>query len=122
MAKKPGMSVAAINTIIASVPVIIDTAARLIRMIREQKNDEPDQMNIPMTIEGLKEEMRRVDRRLAANSESDVEQIKLIEELARQNAVLAKTLEKTAHQVNVLIVIAIVALLFGALAVVLAAS
>lgn len=115
------MNPGTLNAILGSAPVILQGAAKLIRMIREGEKKNAGAESPPVTLAGLREEIRRLDGRVDANSESDVEQIRLIEELAKQNEVIAKSLARTAHQIDVLTIVVIVAVLFGALAVILAA-
>jgi predicted PurR-regulated permease PerM len=94
------MSLGTINTILNTAPIVIQGASRLIKLIREQKNDNKPEEKIPDTINGIKNEVDRLHQRLDANDESNVEQIKLIEELAKQNESLAAQLKKTITQLN----------------------
>ncbi|MEQ8290484.1 MAG: hypothetical protein RIB78_12260 [Gammaproteobacteria bacterium] len=111
------MSLATINTILNTAPIVIQGATRLIKLIRDQGNEEPEE--IPATIEGIKQEVEKLHQRLDASSNSDVEQIKLIEELAKQNASLATQLKTTMSHLNRLTVLSIVALALAAAAILL---
>ena len=105
MARKPKVAFGTLNTILNTAPLIIQGAGKLVRMIRERdiKPDDSEQ-DIPATLEGLEQEINRINKRLDNSNESDLEQIKLIQELARQNELLAVSARKTAR---VLIVISI---------------
>jgi hypothetical protein len=109
--KKSAMGFSTLNTILNTAPLIIQGATRLIKLIKDR--DKPEQEDIPATVEGLKGEMLRINKRLDENYESDIQQIKLIEELARQNELLATSLKKTNRQLNVITVIALISLLVG---------
>ena len=105
------MSPGTINTILNTAPIVIQGASRLIRLIRDQdKNNKPEE-EIPETIEGIKNEIDRLNQRMDANDESNVEQIKLIEELARQNESLATQLKNTIKHLNRVIVLTSIAIL-----------
>ena len=73
------MSLSTINTILNTAPIVIQGATRLIKLIRDQSNNNIPEEEIPETIEGIKEEVARLHQRLDTNDESNVEQIKLIE-------------------------------------------
>ena len=119
-ARKMKMSLAAINTILNTAPVIIQGASKLISLIKnrgagaESKNDA-----VPETLDGLQQEINRIQQRLDATDNSNVEQIKLIEELARQNASLAGSLKKTVGQLNLVTAIAILATVIAIISLVL---
>lgn len=107
------MSLGTINTILNTAPIVIQGATRLIKLIRDQGNDNNPEEEIPETIEGIKEEVARLHQRLDTNDESNVEQIKLIEELARQNESLATQLKSTVTHLNRITVLAIIAILIS---------
>jgi hypothetical protein len=91
--------------------MIIQGASKLIKLIRDRELTETaTDEKTPTTLEGLTDEVHRLEGRLNENSKSDVEQIRLIEELAKQNEGLAATLEQTLKRVNRLTYIAIIAL------------
>jgi predicted PurR-regulated permease PerM len=113
VAKKNIMSLGTINTILNTAPIVIQGATRLIKLIRDQGNDNKPEEEIPETIEGIKEEVARLHQRLDTNDESNVEQIKLIEELARQNESLATQLKSTVTHLNRITVLAIIAILIS---------
>ena len=113
MAKKPIMSLATINTILNTAPLVIQGATRLIKLIRDQGKELNTEQEVPDTIDGLKNEIDRIHQRLDRNNESDVEQIKLIEELAKQNESLATQLKQTITQINRITIIAIFAILIS---------
>jgi len=113
VAKKNIMSLSTINTILNTAPIVIQGATRLIKLIRDQSNNNIPEEEIPETIEGIKEEVARLHQRLDTNDESNVEQIKLIEELARQNESLATQLKSTVTHLNRITVLAIIAILIA---------
>lgn len=103
MPAKPIMNPATINTILNTAPLVIKGATRLIKLIRNQGGDgEAGQVGqeIPATLEGLQREVERLQQRLDDNNKSNIEQVKLIEELARQNASLAAQLKNTMAQLQ----------------------
>lgn len=67
-----------------------------------------------MTVEGLKQGLERMEQRLDANAQADIEQIKMIEELARQNEALAKSLKRSYVRLNFISLLCAVALLAAA--------
>lgn len=107
------MSLGTINTILNTAPIVIQGATRLIKLIRDQGNDNKPEEETPETIEGIKEEVARLHQRLDTNDESNVEQIKLIEELARQNESLATQLKNTITHLNRITILASIAILFS---------
>lgn len=113
------MTPATLNTILNSAPMIIQGATRLIRLIREREGKtEESNETLPATLEELSREVRNLEQRLNDNSGSDVEQIRLIEELARQNESIAETLAQALRRITLLNYIAIMALVFSAAAMV----
>ena len=121
MVKKPIMGIGTINTILNTAPIVIQGATRLIKLIRDQGNEnKPDE--IPETIEGIKNEVDRLHLRLDTNNESNVEQIKLIEELARQNESLATQLKNTITHLNRITILASIAMLVSIVCLVLLIS
>jgi hypothetical protein len=98
----PHLNPTTLNTILNTAPMIIQGAGKLIRLIRDRESDSQVQQNAPSTLDSLKEQMDRLDNRLAENSKSDVEQIQLIEELARQNESMAETLKQALRRITIL--------------------
>ena len=113
MAKKPIMSLGTINTILNTAPIVIQGATRLIKLIRDQGKELEPEQEVPDTIEGLKNEIDRLHQRLEANKESNVEEIKLIEELAKQNESLATQLKQTMTHLNRVTLLAVIAILIS---------
>lgn len=111
MAKKFPVSFGTLNTILNTAPLIIQGARKLVKMIRDGEKPEPVKQDIPATLEGLKDEIYRINSRIDANYDSDIQQISLIEELAKQNEMLATSLKKTNKQMNVISIIALLALI-----------
>ena len=106
----PGTLKALLNT----APVVIQGAGKLIQIIRERDEaSRQTEENIPMTLDGLNTRIEQLDQRIDENEKSDVEQIRLIEQLARQNEILAETLNRTSQRLNVVSGISIFALVTG---------
>ena len=114
MPAKPIMNPATINTILNTAPLVIKGATRLIKLIRNQGEDGEDGQVIPATLEGLQREVERLQQRLDDNNKSNIEQVKLIEELARQNASLAAQLKNTMAQLQWLKRVSLAALIVAA--------
>ena len=105
------MSLGTINTILNTAPIVIQGATRLIKLIRDQGKEHHTEDEIPDTIDGIKSEVDRLHQRLDANNESNVEQIKLIEELAKQNESIATQLKTTVTHLNRITILAIIAII-----------
>jgi hypothetical protein len=100
-----------LNTILNTAPLIIQGASKLIKLILDRDVvSNQDQLTNPTTIEELKQEITRLETRLHDNSQADIEQIRLIEELAKQNETLAETLRQTMRRVMILNYITMLAL------------
>ncbi|HEY7840849.1 MAG TPA: hypothetical protein VIC61_04715 [Gammaproteobacteria bacterium] len=110
------MTPAALKAILVDAPVIVDSVRRLIDGLRKLTGGSSPAAGAPVTLEDLKNELTRMDGRLKANSDSDVEQLKLIEELARQNEALATSVARLSGRLTALAVIAVIALLLSLLA------
>lgn len=105
------MTPGTLKTILNTAPLIIQGASKLIKIIRDRDLEaNEEQISNPDTLEEMKQEMTRIETRLNENSRSDVEQIRLIEQLAQQNETLAETLRQTLRRVTVLGIIAVLAL------------
>ena len=105
------MTPGTLNTILNTAPMIIQGASKLIKLILDREVEaNQDQKSNPTTLEEVKQEISRLEIRLHENSKSDIEQIRLIEELAKQNETLAETLRQTLTRVTILTYIAMLAL------------
>ena len=110
MARIPKMNPATIKTILNSAPLVIQGASKLISLIREQSNSKQGvDADSLVTVESLKEDVQRLESRLAATDESNIEQIKLIEELAKQNEALALSISKSDSRLQLMTVITVLA-------------
>ena len=106
------MAFGTLNTILNTAPLIIQGASKLVRLIRERDTKPDDRgRDIPASLEGLEQEINRINRRLDDGNESDLEQIKLIQELARQNELLAVSARKTARVLMVISILLIITIL-----------
>jgi len=102
------MTPSTLNTILNSAPVVIQGASKLIKLIKEQSSNKPaEEGETQLTVENLKTDIDRLEARLTATDESNIEQIKLIEQLARQNEVMAESVGKSINRLNYLIAISI---------------
>ena len=105
-----------IGTLLNSAPMIIQGAGKLIDLIREQKKETPARdLNVPVTMDNLEEVIGRLETRLDVMDDASVEQIKLIEQLARQNEVLADSLQQQQQRTTFAFILALVALLLAIL-------
>ncbi len=91
-----------LNTILNNAPLVIQGAARLIKIVKSRNNvdngedeDMKSRGDIPTTLDGLREEVEKLNSKLDGNNKADIEQIELVEQLAKQNEALAKSLETT---------------------------
>lgn len=108
-----------INTILNNAPLVIQGAARLIKMIKERNDFDTESNNDdPATIEGLSVEIEKLNSRIDDNSAADVEQIELIEQLVRQNEALAESLKITLKRQLIIAWLAGIALVFSIIALV----
>jgi hypothetical protein len=107
---KPKMNPATLKTILNSAPLVIQGASKLIQLIREQSDNKTNEnTNDTLTMESLKADIERLEARLAATDESNIEQIKLIEQLAKQNEALAASIGKGNDRLNQITFIAVFA-------------
>jgi hypothetical protein len=107
---------AALKTILIDAPIMIDSVRRLIEGLRKLTGGATAEADVPATLDGLRREILRLEAGLKANSDSDVEQLKLIEELAKQNESLAASVARLSGRLTALAVIAAIALLLSLLA------
>lgn len=112
MVRKFLMSLGALNTILSTAPLIIQGAAKLIQIIRKRTETEQVNNELPSSPEGLNRDLREIHARLDAHNESDLAQIKLIEELAKQHQLLADSLQQAVRKLNLVTVLALLALCF----------
>jgi predicted PurR-regulated permease PerM len=113
VAKKPSMGFGTLNTILNTAPLIIQGATKLIKIIKDREDNDHSDDDIPATLDGLNEEINQINSRLDANDKSNIEQIKLIEELAKQNKSLASSLKKTVTQLNIISSLAVISVLIS---------
>lgn len=107
---KPKMTPSTLSTILNSAPMVIQGASKLINLIKEQGNNREDEAGDELlTLESLKAEIERLEARLAATDDSNIEQIKLIEQLAQQNEVLAESMSKGFNRFNLITIVAAIA-------------
>ena len=113
---KKFMNPLTIGTLLNSAPMIIQAAGKLIDLIKEREQGAPAHVeNVPVTVDNLEEVIGRLEARLDAMDEASVEQIKLIEQLARQNEALAGSLQRQQQRSTFAFILALVALLLAIL-------
>ena len=66
--------------------------------------------------QSLKADIERLEARLAATDESNIEQIKLIEQLAKQNEALAASLSKSYSRINLMTAVVVLTALLASAA------
>jgi hypothetical protein len=103
MPRIPKMTPSTITTILNSAPMVIQGASKLINLIKEQGASETDNKDErKLTLESLKSDIERLESRLDAVDKSNIEQIKLIEELAKQNEALATSMSKAHSHLQIM--------------------
>lgn len=111
------MAPGALNTILNTAPLIIQGATRLVSLLKQrERQDESVDYDIPANLDDMKDELRRLHDRLDAHDRADIEQVKLIEELAKQNEAIASSLQSTVRQLYLISVLAVLALVVGGIA------
>lgn len=114
------MTPATLNTILNSAPMIIQGAGKLIDLIRDRTDEgTPTEEGASPTVESLKVDIDGLEKRLANIDESNIEQIKLIEQLARQNEALAESLATSNTRFSLAFIISIIALVIALLVLIL---
>ena len=105
-----------IGTLLNSAPMIIQGAGKLIDLIREREQHSHTRAdNVPVTTDNLEQIISRLEARLDAMDEASVEQLKLIEQLARQNEALAGSLQRQQQRTTFAFFLALIALLLAIL-------
>ena len=105
-----------IRTLLNSAPMIIQGAGKLIDLIREREQHSHTRADdVPVTTDNLEQIINRLEARLDAMDEASVEQLKLIEQLARQNEVLAGSLQRQQQRTTFAFFLALIALLLAIL-------
>ncbi len=96
--KKNTLNSVRLNTILKTAPLIIEGATKLIKLFRERSDDSGKaNENLPLSVESLHQKVSIIEGKLEANNESDVEQIRLIEQLARHIEIMAESLKKQPY-------------------------
>ncbi len=104
------MALPPLGTILNNAPLIIQGANHLLKMLRD-KDKEPEQETPPTNIDDVATELKKINERLNNADKSDIQQIELIEALAKQNESLASSMQtslKKTHFASTLAIIAIV--------------
>lgn len=103
------MTPGTLTTILNTAQLIVQNADKLTGLIRGRKPEVPDEDDLPTTLEGVRNELQRLHRRLDAGDDANVQQLKFIEELARQNELLAESLQASNRRTQWAIIIAAIA-------------
>lgn len=103
------MTPGTLTTILNTAQLIIQNADKLTSLIRRRSPDENGEDQPPATLEGVQNELQRLHRRLDENDDANVQQLKFIEELARQNEILAETLQGNNRRTQWALIIAAIA-------------
>lgn len=120
------MALPPLSTILNNAPLIIQGANQLLKMIREKTQGEDSDtsaenktQSAPNTMDDLKTELQKINGRLDTSDESDIQQIQLIEALAKQNESLATSLQSSIKQLSIISMIAVIALILSIICLVL---
>lgn len=105
-----------LGTLLNTAPALIQGASKLIDLIKEKKGGSHKDGAEAVTPDNLGEVVERLETRLDSADEANVEQIKLIEQLARQNEMLATCLQQILRRLTLVFVLAALALLLAILA------
>ena len=105
-----------IGTLLNSAPMIIQAAGKLVGLIRDREHGASDRAaRVPVTLDNLEEVISRLEARLDSMDAASVEQLRLIEQLARQNEALAASLQRQQWRSTFAFVLALIALLLAIL-------
>ncbi len=108
------MALPPLKTILNTAPIIIQGAGKLVQMLRQRQQDKPaEPYDIPANIDDMKVELGKLHERLDVQNNTSLEQVQLIEELARQNEAIASSLKATNRQLNLVASIALIALVLA---------
>ncbi|MCG8324210.1 MAG: hypothetical protein MI673_01750 [Thiotrichales bacterium] len=108
------MGLSTLNTILNTAPMIIQGATKLINLLKQREAKQASETcDIPANIDDMKSELEVVHKRLDAQNDSSLEQVKLIEELAKQNEIIAASLRTSVRQLNFISLVAVIALVIA---------
>lgn len=102
------MTPSTLSTILNTAQLIMQNADRLTTIIRKRSlapDPEPTD-TLPESLEDLNNELQRLHQRLDAGDEANVQQLKFIEQLARQNELLAESLQASNRRTQWALIIA----------------
>lgn len=103
------MTPGTLTTILNTAQLIIQNADKLTSLIRRRTPEDMQENETPATLEDVQNELQRLHQRLDENDDANVEQLKFIEQLARQNELLAETLQNNNRRTQWALIIAAVA-------------
>lgn len=110
------MNPVTLATILNTAQLIIQSADKLSAILRQRNlNEGQETPDKPATLEELRAELERLHQRLDQSDDTNVEQLQMIEQLARQNETLAASLQTAIRRASWALVFATVALFVAAL-------
>jgi chromosome segregation ATPase len=105
-----------LTTILNTAQLIIQGADKLSAVIRSRNlQGEEESANIPASLEGMRSELQRLHERLDQSDDTNVEQLQMIEQLAKQNEALAASLQTAIRRAGWALVFATAALFIAIL-------
>lgn len=106
------MNLSILNTLLNTAPTVIQGANQLYKIIKQQRDKQSvDDEDAPEF--NIETEIQQVKQRLDNHSEANLEQTRLIEELAKQNESIAQQLKSTASRLQIISVISLFSLAFA---------
>lgn len=110
------MNPVTLATILNTAQLIIQSADKLSAILRQRNlHGGPETPEKPATLEELRAELERLHHRLDQNDDTNVEQLQMIEQLARQNETLAESLRTAIRRASWALVFATTALFIAIL-------
>lgn len=94
------MNPTTLNTLINTAQLIMQGADKLMEVVRSRGGAAVPHYDIPATLEGMRQQLDRVQQRLDADDEAEVEQLRLIEQLAKQNEALTATIQEVTRKIR----------------------
>lgn len=106
------MNLSILNTLLNTAPSLIQGANQLYKIIKQQR-DKQSQSEEDVPEFNIESEIQLLKQRLDNHSEANLEQTRLIEELAKQNASIAEQLKSTASRLQIISIFSLIALLLA---------
>lgn len=103
------MTPGTLTTILNTAQLIVQNADKLTALIRRRGPESIEENETPATLEGVRSELQRLHQRLDENDDANIEQLRFIEQLAKQHELLAETIQKNNRRSQWALIIAAVA-------------